>query len=117
VFILVPVFLHLEFRQAYEESQELLLRSVRAEGRTISQSLLPFLETADSAALPELGSHLTRLASEVTTIKLLLKPASSNAGNDGFYYVASWPAVTQSNRKLPRRNAILADLSASDRQR
>jgi len=36
VFILVPVFLYLEFRRAYEESQELLLSSVRAEGRTIS---------------------------------------------------------------------------------
>jgi two-component system, OmpR family, sensor histidine kinase ChvG len=113
VFILVPVFLYLEFRQAYEESQELLLRSVRAEGRTISQSLLPFLETADNATLPELGSHLTRLASEVTTIKLLLKPASSNPGNDAFYYVASWPAVTQSN--LQAEHATLAHQGVLER--
>jgi two-component system sensor histidine kinase ChvG len=97
VFILVPVFLYLEFRRAYENSQELLLSSVRAEGRAISQSLLPLLETADNTALPELGSHLTRFASEVTTIKLLLRPAGSSAGSDAFYYVASWPAVTQSN--------------------
>src|SRR5262249_2374162 len=48
VFILVPIFLYLQFRRAYEESQELLLHSVRAEGRTISQSLLPLLETADN---------------------------------------------------------------------
>jgi hypothetical protein len=61
VFILVPVFLYLEFRRAYEESQE-LLGSVRAGGRTINQSLLPLLETADNATLPELGSHLTWLA-------------------------------------------------------
>jgi len=113
VFILVPVFLYLEFRQANEESQELLLRSVRAEGRTISQSLLPFLETADSAALPELGSHLTRLASEVTTIKLLLKLASSNAGNDAFYYVASWPAVAQSN--LQAEHDMLAQQGVLER--
>jgi two-component system sensor histidine kinase ChvG len=97
VFILVPVFLYLEFRRAYEESQELLLSSVRAEGRTISQSLLPLLETADNAALPELGRHLTRFGSEVTTIKLLLRPAAASAGSDAFYYLASWPAVTQSN--------------------
>jgi two-component system sensor histidine kinase ChvG len=97
VFILVPVFLYLEFRRAYEEGQELLLRSVRAEGRTISQSLLPLLETANNATLPELGSHLSWLASEITTVKLLLRPAGSNAGNGAFYYVASWPAVTQSN--------------------
>jgi hypothetical protein len=81
VFILVPVFLYLEFRAAYEESHELLLSSVRAEGRTISQALLPLLETADIAALPELGRHLTRFASEVTTIKLLLRPADTSAGS------------------------------------
>src|SRR5258708_600800 len=77
VFILVPVFLYLEFRRAYEESQELLLRSVRAEGHTISQSLLPFLETADSALLPELARDLARYAGEVTTVTLLLQPACS----------------------------------------
>jgi two-component system, OmpR family, sensor histidine kinase ChvG len=97
VFVLVPVFLYLEFRRAYEESQELLLSSVRAEGRAISQSLLPLLETVDNAALPELGHYLAPFASEVTTIKLLLRPAGTGARSDAFYYLASWPAVTQSN--------------------
>src|SRR5215468_8614042 len=97
VFVLVPVFLYLEFRRAYEESQELLLSSVRAEGRTISQSLLPLLETTDNATLPDLGRHLAQFASEVTTIKLLLRPADTSIGSDAFYYLASWPAVTQSN--------------------
>ena len=36
IFFLVPAFLYIEFRDAYEESQELLLRSVRDEGRVIS---------------------------------------------------------------------------------
>jgi two-component system sensor histidine kinase ChvG len=97
VFVLVPVFLYLEFRRAYQESQELLLSSVRAEGLAISQSLLPLLETIDTAALPDLGRHLVPFASEVTTIKLLLRPAGINARSDAFYYLASWPAVTQSN--------------------
>jgi two-component system sensor histidine kinase ChvG len=97
VFVLVPVFLYLEFRRAYQESQELLLSSVRAEGRAISQSLLPLLETIDNAALPDLGRHLAPFASEVTTIKLLLRPAGTSARSDAFYYLASWPAVTQSN--------------------
>jgi two-component system sensor histidine kinase ChvG len=97
VFILVPIVLYLEFRRAYEESQELLLSSVRAEGRAISQSLLPLLETIDNFALPDLGRHLAPFASEVTTIKLLLRPADAGSGSDAFYYVASWPAVTQSN--------------------
>jgi two-component system sensor histidine kinase ChvG len=98
VFILVPVFLYFEFRTAHEDGQELLLRSVRAEGRAISQSLLPLLETADSATLPELGPHLARFAGEVTTIKLLFQPAGTN----GFYYGPSWPVVAQSNLQAER---------------
>jgi hypothetical protein len=66
VSVLAPVFLYLEFRRAYQESQVLLLSSVRAEGRTIGQSLLRLLETLDNAALPDLGRHLDPLASEVT---------------------------------------------------
>src|SRR4029077_11965492 len=48
-----------------------------------------------------------------TTIKLLLKPASSNPGNDAFYYVASWPAVTQSN--LQAEHATLAHQGVLER--
>ena len=103
VFILVPVFLYLEFRAAHEESQELLLRSVRAEGRTISQSLLPLLETATGASLPELGRDLARYAGELTTIKLLLQPADAKAGTSGFFYVASWPPVAPSNLEAERQ--------------
>jgi two-component system sensor histidine kinase ChvG len=106
VFILVPIFLYIEFRRAYEEGQELLLSSVRAEGRTISQSLLPLLETADDTALPDLGRDLARFASEVTTIKLLFRPANTSSESDAFYYLASWPAVTQSN--LRAEHDILA---------
>ena len=100
IFLLVPVFLYIEFRNAYEESQDLLLRSVRDEGRVISQSLLPLLQTSDIDTLPELGSTLARFAGEVTTVKLLLAPAG--AGSDGFYYVASWPTVAPANLQAER---------------
>src|SRR5215470_12862135 len=102
VFVSVPGFLYLEFRAAHEESQELLLRSVRAEGRTISQSLLPLLKDADAASLPEIGRALARYAGQVTTIKLLLQPPAAQAGTNGFYYVASWPAVAPSNLQAER---------------
>src|SRR6516164_8191348 len=102
VFVSVPVFLYLEFRAAHEESQELLLRSVRAEGRTISQSLLPLLKDANAAALPEIGRALARYAGQVTTIKLLLQPPAAQAGTNGFYYVASWPPVAPSNLQAER---------------
>jgi len=113
VFILVPVFLYMEFRSAHEESQELLLRAVRAEGRTISQSLLPLLETADAAALPELNRVLARYASDAMTVKLLLQPAEARDRTKGFYYVASWPPVAPSNLEAER--ATLARQGVLDR--
>jgi two-component system, OmpR family, sensor histidine kinase ChvG len=102
IFVLVPVFLYLEFSSAYRDSQELLLNTVRDEGRVISKSLLPLLETADCDSLPELGHYLTRFAGEVTTIKVLLAPSDSCPGSGGFYYYASWPAVPASNLEAER---------------
>jgi two-component system, OmpR family, sensor histidine kinase ChvG len=102
VFSLVPVFLYIEFRSAHEESQELLLRAVRAEGRRISQSLLPLLETANGASLPELNRDLAWYAGEVTTVKVFLQPAGTQNETNGFYYVASWPPVASSNVEAER---------------
>src|SRR5262249_44408614 len=102
IFVLVPVFIYLQFSSAHHDSQELLLNSVRDEGRVISKSLLPLLETADRSSLPELGHYLARFAGEVTTIKVLLAPSDAGAGSDGFYYVASWPAVAPSNLEAER---------------
>src|SRR5438132_5148149 len=119
IFVLVPVFLYIEFHSADQDSQELLLRSVRDEGRVISQSLLPLLETADSAALPKLGHHLAHFAGEVTTINLLLAPNGAGAGTDGFYYVASWPAVAPSileaERETLARQGVLDRLAQNCR--
>ncbi len=115
IFLSVPAFLYMEFQAAYVESQSLLLRSVRDEGRVISQSLLPLLQTSDTGSLPELGSYLARFAGKVTTIKLLLAPAGGGSASDGFYYVASWPPVTQSNlqaeREILMRQGVLDRLA------
>jgi two-component system sensor histidine kinase ChvG len=62
IFALVPVFLYAEFRKAYQDSQDLLLQSVRDQGRVISQSLLPLLENAAISELPQLGRQLERFA-------------------------------------------------------
>ncbi len=111
IFLLVPAFLYMQFSKAYQEGQELLLRSVRDEGRVISQSLLPMLQNATIETLPELGASLSRFAGEVTTIKLLLAPAG--AGSDGFYYVASWPTVAPDNLQAERNT--LAQQGVLDR--
>ena len=111
IFALVPLFLYAEFRKAYQDSQDLLLQSVRDQGRVISQSLLPLLENAAIAELPQLGLQLERFAGKVTTIKLLLAPAG--AAGDRFYYVASWPGVAGNNLDAERQ--LLAGQGVLDR--
>ena len=111
IFAAVPLFLYAEFRKAYQDSQGLLLQSVRDQGRVISQSLLPLLDNADSASLPGLGQQLERFAGQLTTIKLLLAP--TGADSDGFYYIASWPTVVSSNLEAERQ--ILARQGVLDR--
>src|SRR6266446_1923560 len=111
IFALVPVFLYIEFNKTYQDSQDLLMQSVRGQGRVISQSLLPLLGSADGDTLPRLGQQLERFAGQVTTIKLLLDPVGSD--DNGFYYIASWPTVVSSNLEAERQ--ILARQGVLDR--
>ena len=75
IFALVPMFLYVEFQKAYQDSQAFLLQSVRDQGRIISQSLLPQLEAAAIADLPQLGRQLERFAGSVTTVKVVISNA------------------------------------------
>jgi two-component system sensor histidine kinase ChvG len=117
IFALVPVFLYAEFHKAYQDSQDLLVQSVRGQGRVMSQSLLPLLENADGNTLLGLGQQLERFAGQVTTLKLLLAPAG--ADGEGFYYIASWPTVVASNleaeRQILARRGVLDQLTQSCR--
>ena len=60
IFVLVLAFIYVEFRSVHQDSQS-QRRSVRDEGRVISQSLLPLLEAADSAACRNLAAILPAL--------------------------------------------------------
>jgi two-component system sensor histidine kinase ChvG len=117
IFALVPIFLYVEFQKAYQDSQAFLLQSVRDQGRIISQSLLPQLEAASIADLPQLGRQLERFAGSVTTVKVLLAPTGGNG--DGFYYVASWPSVAgtdlEAEREILGRQGVLDRLAQSCR--
>src|SRR5882724_6681278 len=64
-----------------------------------------------NSLLSSLDRQLERFARQVTTIKLLLAPAG--ADGDGFYYIASWPAVVSSNLEAERQ--ILARQGVLDR--
>jgi two-component system sensor histidine kinase ChvG len=98
VFLIVPIILYTQFRAADSEKQNLLLRSVREQGRIMSQALLPVLAAADRPALGQVGQELARFADEVTNVRLVFKPANAA----GFFYIASWPPVPASHLDIER---------------
>jgi two-component system, OmpR family, sensor histidine kinase ChvG len=113
IFLAVPLIVYDQFRAADEAQKAVLLRSVREHGHVITAALAPLLSVGERPMLPQLGRELTRFADDFTNVKLLFSPA----GNDGFFYVASWPVVSaaqlDAERETLRQQGILDRLSGS----
>ena len=112
IFLIVPIILYWQFKAADEEKQNLLLRSVREQGRLIGQALLPLLSAGERQGLPQLGQELARFADDTTNIKLLLAPPGG-----GFFYIASSPVVPPAHLDIEReklqQQGVLDSLAAS----
>lgn len=102
IFLVVPVILYMRFQAADEEKQQVLLQSVREQGRLLSQALAPVLSGPARPALPQLGGELERFADDVTNIKLLFAPGGTPATAGTFFYIASWPAVSPAHLDAER---------------
>jgi two-component system sensor histidine kinase ChvG len=98
IFLAVPIIVYDRFREADETQKALLLRSVREQGRVMTQAMVPLLAETDRPALPQLGRVLARFADDLTNVKLLFSPAD----RPGFYYVASWPTVSSAQLDAER---------------
>ncbi|MGO8920942.1 MAG: sensor histidine kinase [Stellaceae bacterium] len=113
IFLAVPIIVYDQFRAADETEKAVLLRSVREHGHVITAALAPLLSAGERPALPQLGRDLARFADDFSNLKLLFAPT----GTAGFFYVASWPAVSaaqlDAERETLREQGVLDRLSAS----
>ena len=102
IFLAVPLIVYDQFRAADRATADLLLQSVREQGRVMAQALQPMVANSDKPSIPDLGRELQRFASDTTRVKVIYQPT----GRTEFYYVASWPPVAPSNlsaeRETPR---------------
>ncbi len=105
VFVVVPIILYSEFRQADTEKRTLLLESARVQGRLIAESLRPILEREGASPLPELNAALKPLATPDAGVKVLYRPAGE-VGLEGFFFVASEPPAPASTLKAQRKELI-----------
>jgi len=113
IFLAVPIIVYDQFRAADKAEKAVLLRSVREHGHVITAALAPLLSASERPALPQLGRELARFADDFSNLKLLFAPT----GTDGFFYIASWPAVSAAQLDAERdtlaRQGVLDRLSES----
>jgi hypothetical protein len=92
--------------KAHPKSDQALLE----QSRELSERLLPVLEGAAIADLPQIGLQLEKIDEKGTTVKLLLAPAGDERGS--FYFVASWPVRSpEGERQELISHGILDQLS------
>src|SRR5438045_5599481 len=93
--------------KAHPKSDQALLE----QSRELSERLLPVLEGAAIADLPQIGLQLEKIDAKGTTIKLLLAPAGDERAS--FYFVASWPVSSpEGERQEIISHGILDQLGA-----
>jgi two-component system, OmpR family, sensor histidine kinase ChvG len=92
VFVAVPVIVYNELRDADQQQQQLLVKSVRDRGRLVAESLRPLLDRDQAAAVLKLSRAIEPLATPDLNVKVLFRPETST-GESGFYYVATAPPV------------------------
>jgi two-component system, OmpR family, sensor histidine kinase ChvG len=110
IFIVVPGIIYDQFRKADEAQNAVLLRSVGEHGHVIAAALAPRL-SVERPPLPKLGGELARFGDELTNLNLFFAPS----GTSGFYYVASWPAITSAAIELDtlKKQGVLDQLSTT----
>ena len=108
IFSIPPILLYSVFGTAEQDKQHLLLEAVRENGRTVARALTPFVMAMQPGDLSRIPAELERFGSEQRNIKVLFRPAGTNAG---FYYVASAPAIAP-EALAAERQRLVADLDA-----
>lgn len=116
LFVALPAFLYVTFRQADLDRQRLLLESIRVKGLTVGRVLEERLQRADQIPLFRLGEELARFQTEGVSLRLLFRPHDGPA-DAGFLYVASAPAVMPADLEYERQHlaaaGVLAQLEAT----
>lgn len=116
IFLAVPVILYQQFQQADREKSQLLLESVREQGRIIAAGLAPILSRQDPSPLIAVPLILPELSGSRINTKVLYRPAGGE-GAQGFFYVAASPPVSaaflESERERLTQQGVLDQLATS----
>jgi two-component system sensor histidine kinase ChvG len=116
VFLTVPIIVYSQFQQADSDKRQLLLDSVREQGRLLAEGLRPTLEREDPSPLLALPDEIVRLVTPHTGVKVLFRPKGAQ-GAETFFLVAVEPAVPPAELEDERdrllQRGVLDNLSST----
>jgi len=108
VFIALPFLLYFQFESGDLKLKALVTRGIEQRNSLIAAALKPVLDQANGMPSQGLAGELARYGQDGTHLKLLFRRPT---GDDGFYYVASFPPATSSRldqelRQLARKGML-----------
>lgn len=111
LFAALPVLIYQTFSRADDDRQRLLIETIRVRGLTVGRALEERLQRADAIPMFRLGEELSRFQTDGISLRLLFRPAEAPNG-EGFFYVASAPAVGTAD--LDYEKTLLAEAGVLD---
>lgn len=112
IFLALPVLLFIPFRNADLERSQILIGSVRDQGRLIAEGVRPLILRGDAIKNPAaLSESLARFATKGINVRILFRPAGEKMGS--FFLVSAAPPVA--NDYLEMERTELARLGVFER--
>lgn len=104
VFVLVPLIVYGQLRDADARKTQLLHDTVVQQDQLVVEVLRPYLEKFGRDQPQDLQNLLIRLGKNGTHIKLLFRPDA--AASSGFFYIASAPPLSASDLERERKELV-----------
>jgi two-component system sensor histidine kinase ChvG len=105
IFLVVPIILYQLFQTSDARQVALLERTVEEKGTLIASLVKPHLLQFQTESPDELQRALDEVATEGTSIKILVRPEGS-ASSGGFLYVAASPTVSADYLEQEREQLV-----------
>lgn len=104
IFVLVPLIVYGQLRDADDRKTQLLHDTVIQQDRLVVEVLRPYLEKFGRDQPQDLQNLLIRLGKYGTHIKLLFRPDASASA--GFFYIASAPPLSAHDLERERKALV-----------
>jgi two-component system sensor histidine kinase ChvG len=105
IFLALPILIFVPFKNADDERNDLLIASVRDQGRLVAEGVRPVIERDGTKAPAILGDTLARFAKDGINARILFRPANETGANS-FYIVAAAPTVSNDYLETERANFV-----------